>query len=117
MSETMKQFLGSIVRWALTFAFAGLATHKVVDGPLLGLAINDLTAQIVGGIGVAGTLGLSWLDKWRTAHREKVALAMPPGSDVAQLDAVVKTVSPGILPTGPIPSPAKVAAIVEGVKA
>jgi len=73
MTESMKLALGSIVRWALTFAFASLATHKVVDGPLLGVAINDLTAQIVGGLGAATTLGWSQIQKLWMAHRVKTA--------------------------------------------
>lgn len=112
MTDSQKRALGAIVRSMLLLAFGYLTQHKMVDGTIMGEAVNDLTAQIVGWIGAGATIGWSLFQKFLVSHKIKTALVLPPGTTEKQLDAVVKKTSPGILP-GPIPSPSVAAAIVE----
>lgn len=109
LTNYQKAVAGSAIRWALTAIFGGLATHKVVDGSVLGLAIDQTTAQIVGSLGVGITLIWSQLQKWWAEHRARVAAVAPVGSTTKQIDAVV-AVSPTVVPT-----PTQAAAIVAAV--
>lgn len=114
MTDGQKKALGAIVRWALLIICASLLKHHAIDDTILGVALNDATAQIVGWIGAGGVLVWSMINKWWDHKKLAVALVMPPASTEADLKAVVKNTSPGIVPTGPTPTPAQAAAIVNG---
>lgn len=113
LTEAQKAALGAIIRSVLLIAFAGLTQHRLVDGRVLGLAIDDLTAQLVGIFGAGLVIVWSLIEKWWASRKVKVALVMPAASTETQLNVVMKKTSPGLIPIAPIPSQAEAAAIVD----
>jgi len=113
MTEGQKSALGAIIRSLLLILFTKLGLHKHVDGAILGVAIDDLVAQLVGWTGAGLVMAWSLIQKWKAEREKKTALVMPPHATEADLQVVVKATSPGLLPTGPLPTPREAAAIVE----
>lgn len=105
--ETLVVALKSIIRAVLVGWGAVLTQHKLVDGPVLGMAIDTITAQIVGFLFVVAGIVWGQVSAYISAWRTRVALVMPPHATVEDLKVVTKATSPGSIPT-----PAKAAAIV-----
>ncbi len=93
MTDAQKRVVGAVVRWLLMLLFATLTRHRIVDGTLLGAAVDDLTAQIVGYLGVVGVGAWSVIQKWRVSRKIAIALALPAGSAEAHIAKVEAAVS------------------------
>lgn len=113
--ELFRAWLGTAIRTAIVAAGAWLkATGKFpfITGPAID-KIAGYAPQLAGDLIIFGGLAWSALQKWKADRRQKTALAMPPDSTQTDLNVVMKETSPGLIPTGPIPSAATAAAIVD----
>ena len=112
--QLLQAWLGTVIRAALVSAGAWLkATGKFPF--LTGETIDKIAAyspQLAGDAIIFAGLAWSAIQKWRAHREKKTALVMPPESTTADLAAVMKKTQPGIIPTGPIPTPEQAASIV-----
>lgn len=111
-------WLGTAVRAAIIAAGAWLkATGRFpfITGPTID-KVAGYSPQIAGDLIIVAGLAWSALQKWIADRRLKTALVLPPAATAADLAVVMKKTSPGLIPTGPIPTPAQAAKIVSASK-
>jgi hypothetical protein len=112
LTDGQQRLVGTVVRWFLLLVCAPLIKHNIVDQHILGVAVDETVAQVVGYSGTGLTLVWGLVNKLWTNRKIATALAMPPSSTEADLKTVMKTTQPGIVPVAPTPTAPQAAAII-----
>lgn len=89
MQPLLVEFIGALVRWALTFLGAALVSRHVITADQAQRFAEGFGAEIAGAVLVLGPLVWSLMHKWYARVTLAAARELPPGaSDDALRDRV-----------------------------